>query len=79
MLRRLTNDGQNIPPKAELFVSYTDTWPWPVHYGTARYEIERWLATVGRDGFFDLLAALQSGEAFEAAYENIEKVYQWDQ
>ena len=41
-------------------------------YGTARHEVARWYARVGRSGLDRLFAALHAGETFERAYANAE-------
>ena len=74
--RELTGDGTKVPANEELFVDYREGWNWQVHYGTARFEVGRWLGIVGREGLLELLAALDSGETFERAYERIENARQ---
>lgn len=44
-------------------------------YGTARREVSRWFAVVGSDGLADLLTALETREAFAAAYARIEALH----
>ena len=76
--RRLTHNGQHVPSREQLFKTWTDEWGWEVHYGTARYEVQRWLTIVKQKGLFELITALNSGAAFEATYINIERRYQSD-
>ncbi len=71
--RSLTQDGTDIPSREQLFKDYSGHWNWQVHYGAARIEVGRWLEIVDKEGFFELLVAMQQGEPFEQAYERIEK------
>jgi hypothetical protein len=71
-----------IPPLSELrtgkqwgtaFAKYPNPRGLNVAYATAGHEVRAWLRRVGRQGLFDLIDAVKSGEGFDAAYVRIDE------
>jgi hypothetical protein len=64
------DDGRAAYDLDQLGVIKHDDW---LAYAGAKQEVNRWLATVGQAGLLALLQAIQSGEAFQPAYDAIER------
>jgi hypothetical protein len=73
------HDGETSPPLSELetragwqHVTGANGVNMQLSYGTARQEVIRWYAQVGRKGLIQLIQALKANQDFHDAYRGIE-------
>lgn len=59
-------------PRLDQMRTLHDFLAAPCAYVTARHEVARWVARVGRRGVLELFAALRRGERFNDAYRRVE-------
>lgn len=57
----------------EVFAKYPNPKGLNIPYATAGHEVRAWLQRVGPQGLNDLMAAIKTGESFDAAYYRIGK------
>ncbi len=77
--RAACNDGETSPRLSDLetragwqYVTGANGANMQLSYGTARQEVIRWYAQVGKKGLNQLIQALKANQNFHAAYRNIE-------